>query len=106
MEHHALNDHMRNEIRKVVQSTLQETDTMSRSDVKSVVREAVHETLLTLGVDAGEPLTVQQDMHFIRELRGASETIRSRGLFVLVGILVTALVGAAWLGVRNALGAP
>lgn len=91
-------------IRRVVHETLLEAGTMTRSDVRQVVREAVQETLLTLGVDAKNPLTVQQDMHFIRELRTASEKVRSRGLLVLVGILVTATMGALWIGIKGSLG--
>ena len=76
---------------------------LSREDLTEVVREAVHETLLTLGVDAGQPLDVQQDMHFVRELRVASERIQSRGLLALVGILVAGLVGALWVGIKSAI---
>ena len=94
------------DIKRIVHETLLESGSMTRGDVKQVVREAVQETLLTLGVDADNPLLVQQDMHFIRELRSASETIRSRGLLILVGILVTALAGATWLGIRASLGQP
>lgn len=98
------NESMSNEeIRRVVHETLLEAGTMTRGDVKQVVREAVHETLLTLGVDAKNPLTVQQDMHFIRELRAASERVRSRGLLVLVGILVTAAMAALWVGIKGSL---
>lgn len=91
------------EIRRIVHETILEAGTMTRGDVKQVVREAVHETLISLGVDAASPLTVQQDMHFIRELRSASERVRSRGLLALVGILVTAAAGAIWLGIKGSL---
>lgn len=93
------------EIKQIVHDTLAESGTIRQAEVKDVVREAVQETLLTLGVDAGSPLTVQQDMHFIRELRVASEQIKGRGMVVLVGLVVTALVAALWVGIRSALGA-
>jgi len=94
------------EIREIVLETLKEAETMRRADVKEVVREAVQETLLMLGVDAKDPLVMQQDMHFVRELRTASEKVRSRGLLALIGVLVVALAGAAWVGIKQAIGAP
>lgn len=94
----------REEVRQIVAEVLLEQQTMTRADVKEVVREAVTETMLTLGIDASQPITVQQDMHFIRELRSASEKVRSRGLLALVGILVAAALGALWVGIKASLG--
>ena len=94
----------RDEIKRIVDEVFDEKRVMRADDVTDVVREAVHETLLTLGVDAAQPLAVQQDMHFVRELRAASEKIQSRGLLVLVGILVTGLAGAVWIGIKSSLG--
>lgn len=92
------------EIRQVVHETLLETGTVTRSDIKAVVREAVHETLTTLGVDVGNPLTMQQDMHFVRQLRESSERIRNRSVVVVVGVLVTAALAALWVGFKSSLG--
>ncbi len=93
----------REEVRQIIAEVLLEQQTMTRADVRDVVRETVEDIFLILGIDASTPLTVQQDMHFIRELRTASETVRSRGLLVLVGILITAAAGALWLGIRGAI---
>lgn len=98
------NDLTQEEIRRIVQETLHEQGTMTRNDVRQIVREAVQETLLSLGVDAQNPLGVQQDMHFVRELRGASAMVQKRGLVILMGILITALCGAIWIGISSALG--
>ncbi len=93
----------RDEIKRIVKNALAEDNVLSRDDVTDVVREAVHETLLTLGVDAAQPLSVQQDMHFVRELRVASERIQSRGLLVLVAVAVTGFAGALWVGIKAAI---
>jgi len=93
----------RDEIKRIVIDALSEQSVLSRNDVTDVVREAVHETLLTLGVDAGQPLDVQQDMHFVRELRVASERLQSRGLLALVGVVIAGLAGALWVGIKAAI---
>lgn len=68
--------------------------------VQDVVRTAVQETLITLGMDASDPIAIQQDMAFIREMRQTSEKIRSKGLLVVTALLVSALLGAIWLGIK------
>ncbi len=72
--------------------------------VQDVVRTAVQETLVTLGMDASDPMALQQDMHFIREMRETSENIKSKGLLVMTGLLITALVGVVWIGIKASLG--
>lgn len=93
----------RDEIREIVHEAISEAGVMTKPNVREVVREAVEQTLLTLGVDAKNPLTVQQDMHFVRELRSASESVRSKGLLVVVGILITAALGALWVGIKGSM---
>jgi len=91
------------ELRELIRSELQDAREPSAIQVQDVVRTAVQETLITMGMDAKDPLQLQADMAFIRELRETTEKVKSRGLFALVGLLVTALCGAIWLGIKAAL---
>lgn len=70
------------------------------SNVQDVVRTAVHETLTSLGMDVADPLELQRDLAFVRDLRRASDTVKTRGILILVGLVVSALAGAAWLGFK------
>lgn len=76
---------------------------MEKNDVKQVVKEAVKETLISLGMDACDPMEMQQDMHFLRDLRQTTEKIKSKARLAAVGVLVAALLGAVWLGIRSAI---
>jgi len=88
-----------NELRTLIQSELEDRQapTMNMQDV---VRTAVHETMITLGIDASSPLDVQKDLAFLRDMRQATDTIRTRGILVLVGILVAGIAAAAWVGMK------
>jgi len=72
-------------------------------DVERIVRTSVHETLVTLGMDARNPIQLQQDMAFLREMRQAHQRIRSKGMLVLVGIVISSLAAATWLGIKASL---
>ena len=88
------------ELRELIREELEAGRQPATFAVQDAVRLAVQETLVTLGMDATNPLGLQKDMAFMRELRETSEKVKSRGLLVLVGILVAALTGAMWLGFK------
>ncbi len=88
------------ELREMIRQELEAVQGPTAVHVQDVVRTAVTETLITLGMDASDPMSLQQDMHFVREMRQTSEKLRSKGLLVMVGLLVTALLGAVWLGIK------
>jgi len=75
---------------------------MENEDVKKVVKEAVKETLVSLGIDACDPMETQQDFHFLRDLRQSTEKIKSKARLVAVGVLVTAALGVLWIGIKSA----
>lgn len=56
-------------------------------------RKAVEEMLMRLGIDVGDPISVQADMEFLRTVRGIGETVRRQTVKTTVGIVVTATLG-------------
>lgn len=85
--------------------------------------EAVRKTLVSLGLDPASPLEMQKDMMAMREWREANEDeefhedllylrrwrlamadVQRKGLITLVGIVVSGVVAAFWLGVITMLG--
>ena len=80
---------------------------------------AVRDVLLTLGIDTTRHLETQQDfavlrqvvadrsdpeydadMIYLRNLRKSSESVRAKGMFAAIGILMTAVGGLLALGLR------
>ena len=55
-----------------------------------------------MGMDAGNPLRLQQDMAFLRELRQSQAAIRQKGMMVILGIVLSAVVAALWVGLKAA----
>lgn len=90
----------REEVREVVRECLEQSPVMCEDEVRALVKATVHETLTTLGVDQADPLSVQQDFAWLRRMRTATSSAWSKVGATLVGIIVAALAGAAWLGAR------
>lgn len=91
------------ELRELIRSEMASMREPTNLHMQDVVRTAVHETLISLGMNAKNPLQLQADMAFIRELRETTEKVKSRGLLALIGLLVTAICGAIWLGIKASL---
>lgn len=84
---------------------------------------AVRNTLLTLGIDADDPIKAQEDFAVLREIgsmvrdpefrkdleairlwRTAQRELTSHGLKVALGVLVVGALGALWVGIQSYLG--
>ncbi len=87
------NDELRALIQEVVEA--------QSASVEDVVRSSVRETLITMGMDASNPLKLQENMAFLRDLQAAHEAVKSKGILVIVGMLVTSVAAAAWLGFKG-----
>ncbi len=75
--------------------------TLTGSEVKSLVKEAVTETLTGLGFDTQHPLAVQRDLQYLRDWRSTTESIRGKVILVSVGIAVVGLFSILWLGFKG-----
>lgn len=74
---------------------------MTDHDTKALVKEAVSEFLLALGVDVGSPAAVielQKDFHHVRQSRLTMGAVRrevgSKVLSVVTGSAVTGMIAA------------
>lgn len=74
---------------------------VSRDELRHIISDGVREALLSLGIDAKDPLQTQADLRYLRNWRISVETAKSKGLLVAVGILVTGAIGAFILGLKS-----
>jgi len=74
--------------------------TLSETEVKALMKEAVEETLTGLGFDTKHPLAVQRDLQYLRDWRHTTESIRGKAVLVAVGIAVVGLCSILWLGFK------
>ena len=77
--------------------------TLTQAELRAIVREAVVDTLMLMGVDAENPIEMQKDFQHLREWRGTVEAVKRRSLLTVAGILATGLVAAVWVGIKSGL---
>jgi len=90
----------RDEVRAIVAECLDQAQLLREREVRALVKEAVCQTLESMGIDRRDPVEVQRDMAWLRDVRKASAAARSKAGLTLLGLLVSAVVGAVWLGTR------
>jgi len=67
---------------------------------KLAAKEAVSETFLTLGMDISNPISVQGQFAFLRNLHYAARHARNVIIAGIVGALVSGCVYAFWTGFK------
>lgn len=66
---------------------------LSLEDIERTTERAVQRTLMAFGIDTTNPIEAQKDFAFIRYMRIGSESIKSHGMKVVAGAVLTALIG-------------
>ncbi|MCR4332287.1 MAG: hypothetical protein NUV34_06225 [Sulfuricaulis sp.] len=66
---------------------------MTEQETRAIVREAVRETLISLGIDSDDHTGLQQDMAFLRSWRESTSAIKRQGLLTAVGVIVIGFLG-------------
>lgn len=82
----------------------QQLQNLTPEEAHALIREAVRETFLMLGVKVDDPIEVQKDFQHLREWRNTTESIKSKGLLTVMGILVSGMLAALWVGIKEFVG--
>lgn len=83
---------------------------VEKDDLRQIVRQetrtAIGETLLAIGVDMSDSHSViemQKDFQHLRFFRKAVEDTRKKGVMTAIGILISGVIAALWIGVQQIL---
>lgn len=73
----------------------------SRADIEAMVREGVRAAFRDVGFNEQEAFEHRRDMEFLRDWRKLCELSRSRGILMILTMIITGLVGMLVLGFRG-----
>ena len=82
----------------------QQLQNLTSEEARALIREAVRETFLMLGVKVDDPIEVQKDFQHLREWRSTTESVKAKGMLAIVGVVVSGLAAALWMGLKELLG--
>lgn len=76
---------------------------LTPEEARALIREAVRETFLMLGVKVDDPIEVQKDFQHLREWRQTTESIKSKSILTVLGVMVTGACAALVVGFKDML---
>lgn len=76
---------------------------LTKDEARDLIRDTVRETFLMMGVKVDDPLEVQKDFQHLREWRTTMESVKSKGLLTIIGVAVSGVTAAVWLGLKELL---
>lgn len=74
---------------------------LDSEEIRELMKETVHETLLSLGIDTCDPKEMQKDFLYVRSLRESVEAVKKKGWLTIVSILVVGICALLWMGVKQ-----
>jgi hypothetical protein len=75
---------------------------MTEHDMEQVIDRTVKSTLTKVGFDLSDPISIQQDMAFLRSARHITGAAGTKAVMVLVGAATIAIGGGVLLAVGKA----
>lgn len=92
------------EIRAIVAETLAEQQRLQHQSIDEIVLKAVASTLTSFGIEEEDRRELRADFQHLRRWRKSVEQAQSYTFKAVITVVVTGLVGAAWLGIKIMLG--
>ncbi|MBA7464853.1 hypothetical protein ES703_16928 [subsurface metagenome] len=92
------------DIRAIVAETLAEQQRLQYSNIDTAVQTAVATILTSFGMEQEDRKELRADLQHLRRWRRSVEQAQSYTFKAVITVLVTGLVGAAWLGFKAMLG--
>ena len=97
-------DAMRDEdIRAIVRETLAEERRQNGDTQDEMVLKAVSAILTSFGIEEDDRKEFKRDLDHLRRWRKSVEQAQTATFRAVVTVIVTGLVGAAWLGIKTIL---
>lgn len=92
------------EVRQVVSDVLAEQSRLHNADVDTVVLKTIATILTSFGIEEEDRKELRADFQHLRRWRKSIEQTQTYAFKTIVTVIVTGLVGAAWLGIKTMLG--
>jgi hypothetical protein len=92
------------DIRVIVVETLAEQQRLQYSNIDVAVQRAVASILTSFGIEEEDRKELRADLQHLRRWRKSVEQAQSYTFKAVITVLVTGLIGAAWLGLKVMLG--
>ncbi|MCK5603627.1 hypothetical protein KAR91_17205 [Candidatus Pacearchaeota archaeon] len=75
---------------------------MTEYEMQQVIEKTVKSTLTTVGFDLSDPISIQEDMHFLRSARHLTGAAGTKAVMILIGVGTLAVAGGIFIAIGKA----
>lgn len=72
-----------------------------KEELEGIIADSVRQTLLSLGISTNDPVDMQRDFSYLRELRTMSESIKKKSILTIVGAVILSVLALIAVGIKN-----
>ena len=76
------------------------SNNLSGEEVRQIVRQELERALTGVGLDWDNQASQQADLAWLHEMRTTTQSAVRHAVTVAMGLIVTGLIGAIWIGVK------
>lgn len=76
---------------------------MTEEQLKIAVKQAMIEAFISLGVDANDPIEMQKDLQYIRQMRRGCESVKSIAVKSIITVTVPSMLYVIWLAIKQSI---
>lgn len=73
---------------------------LTRQELKEIVHDSVHDTLMQMGIDVSSPIDMQRDFQHLRYWRMTAGALRMKSVLTIFIIIISGILAAAWAGFK------
>lgn len=74
---------------------------MTDQEIRTIVRQTVHETLQSIGIDTADPIKAQRNFQFLTSWRESADAIKRQAVTTTIIVLVTGALALVALWIRG-----
>lgn len=83
-----------------------ETEHVTKAELRELIRSAINESFLNVGLNHEEVFELRKDLTFLREQRIMCESLRTRGIWYMGAIVLSGIVGLILIGFKGWVSGP
>ncbi len=74
---------------------------LTESQLRLIIKETVHDTFISLGIQDAQPIEMQKDFQLLREWRTSTEGIKRKGLIAFAALIFSGLSALIIIGLKE-----
>jgi hypothetical protein len=74
---------------------------LTEAELRKIIKETVHDTMITMGMQDADPIEMQKDFQLLREWRKSTDEIKRKGILGLLTLICAGVISLIVIGIKS-----